>query len=194
MKKIISISNQKGGVGKTTTTINLATSLAAVKKNVLIVDDSIVRGTTSRQIIEMARSSGAKKVYFASAAPPIRYQNVYGIDMAATTELVAHQRTEKEIEDFILNEPQIADRGEDRDKRKQKEHLSNNENVEYQGTSSGGSINMPDSNKIKSASKIANKLYNRYNQEDRSLKEKKYLNLLPHTMMTYIKLYVTKIF
>ena len=70
-------------------------------KVVLLVDDSIVRGTTSRQIIEMARSSGAKKVYFASAAPPIRYQNVYGIDMAATTELVAHQRTEKEIENFI---------------------------------------------------------------------------------------------
>ena len=70
-------------------------------KVVLLVDDSIVRGTTSRQIIEMARSSGAKKVYFASAAPPIRYQNVYGIDMAATTELVAHQRTEKEIEGFI---------------------------------------------------------------------------------------------
>tara|TARA_Y100000766_G_scaffold110959_1_gene94971 strand:- start:466 stop:1116 length:651 start_codon:yes stop_codon:yes gene_type:complete len=70
-------------------------------KVVLLVDDSIVRGTTSRQIIEMARASGAKKVYFASAAPPIRFQNVYGIDMAATTELVAHQRTEKEIEAFI---------------------------------------------------------------------------------------------
>ena len=67
----------------------------------LLVDDSIVRGTTSRQIIEMARSAGANKVYFASAAPPIRYQNVYGIDMAAATELIAHNRTENEISEHI---------------------------------------------------------------------------------------------
>ena len=78
-----------------------AINLEFKDKVVLLVDDSIVRGTTSRQIIEMARSSGARKVYFASAAPPIRFQNVYGIDMAATTELVAHNRTEKEIESFI---------------------------------------------------------------------------------------------
>ena len=70
-------------------------------KVVLLVDDSIVRGTTSRKIIEMARSAGARKVYFASAAPPVRYQNVYGIDMAAATELVAHNRTEEEIGEYI---------------------------------------------------------------------------------------------
>ena len=68
------------------------------KKNVLIVDDSIVRGTTSKQIIQMARDAGARKVYFASAAPPVRYPNIYGIDMPATQELVASGRTEKEIE------------------------------------------------------------------------------------------------
>ena len=67
-------------------------------KNVLIVDDSIVRGTTSKQIIQMARDAGARKVYFASAAPPVRYPNIYGIDMPATRELVASGRTEKEIE------------------------------------------------------------------------------------------------
>ena len=70
-------------------------------KNVLLVDDSIVRGTTSKQIVEMAREAGAKKVFFASAAPPIRFQNVYGIDMAATTELIAHQKDECQIAEYI---------------------------------------------------------------------------------------------
>jgi|TARA_B110000263_G_scaffold200283_1_gene179517 amidophosphoribosyltransferase len=70
-------------------------------KNVLLVDDSIVRGNTSKKIIEMVRKNGAKKVFFASASPPIRYQNVYGIDMPATKELVAHNRTIKEVEKFI---------------------------------------------------------------------------------------------
>ncbi len=70
-------------------------------KNVLLVDDSIVRGTTSQQIIQMAREAGARRVYFASAAPPVRYPNVYGIDMPTVQELVAHGRSEEEIARFI---------------------------------------------------------------------------------------------
>lgn len=66
-------------------------------KKVLLVDDSIVRGTTSREIIQMAREAGARKVYFASAAPPVRYQNVYGIDMPAARELIAHTRSEEQV-------------------------------------------------------------------------------------------------
>jgi amidophosphoribosyltransferase len=68
---------------------------------VLLVDDSIVRGTTSKQIVQMARDAGAKKVYLASAAPPVRYPNIYGIDMPSVDELVAHGRTEKQIEELL---------------------------------------------------------------------------------------------
>lgn len=70
-------------------------------KNVLLVDDSIVRGTTSKQIVEMAREAGARKVYMASAAPPVRHPNVYGIDMPAPEELIAHGRDVAQIQAMI---------------------------------------------------------------------------------------------
>ncbi len=70
-------------------------------KNVLLVDDSIVRGTTSQEIIQMARDAGAKKVYMASAAPGVRYPNVYGIDMPSASELIAHGRTDEEVGELI---------------------------------------------------------------------------------------------
>jgi len=70
-------------------------------RNVLLVDDSIVRGTTSKEIVQMAREAGARKVYMASAAPPVRFPNVYGIDMPTREELIAHDRTVEEIRAFI---------------------------------------------------------------------------------------------
>ncbi|HEX9878153.1 MAG TPA: amidophosphoribosyltransferase [Gammaproteobacteria bacterium] len=78
-----------------------AIDLEFAGKNVLLVDDSIVRGTTSKQIIDMAREAGAAKVYFASAAPPVRYPNVYGIDMPAASELVANGRSVEEVRRII---------------------------------------------------------------------------------------------
>jgi amidophosphoribosyltransferase len=70
-------------------------------RNVLLVDDSIVRGTTSKEIVQMARDAGARKVYMASAAPPVRFPNVYGIDMPTKEELVAHNRTVDEVREII---------------------------------------------------------------------------------------------
>lgn len=70
-------------------------------RNVLLVDDSIVRGTTSKEIVQMAREAGARNVYMASAAPPVRFPNVYGIDMPTKDELIAHNRTTEEIREFI---------------------------------------------------------------------------------------------
>ena len=82
-------------------------------KRVLLVDDSIVRGHTSKKIIEMVKSCGAKKVFFASASPPIKYQNIYGIDMPATSELIAHGRSIKGIKSYIKADELIYQELED---------------------------------------------------------------------------------
>jgi len=78
-----------------------AVKLEFAGKNVLLVDDSIVRGTTSQEIIQMARDAGAKKVFMASAAPGVRYPNVYGIDMPSASELIAHGRSDEEVGELI---------------------------------------------------------------------------------------------
>jgi len=78
-----------------------AIGLEFKNRNVLLVDDSIVRGTTSKEIVQMAREAGARKVYLASAAPPVRYPNVYGIDMPTSEELIAHNRSIEEIRAYI---------------------------------------------------------------------------------------------
>jgi len=78
-----------------------AVKLEFAGKNVLLVDDSIVRGTTSQEIIQMARDAGANKVFMASAAPAVRFPNVYGIDMPSASELIAHNRTDEEVGDLI---------------------------------------------------------------------------------------------
>nr|MCU0923006.1 amidophosphoribosyltransferase [Burkholderiaceae bacterium] len=70
-------------------------------RNVLLVDDSIVRGTTSKEIVQMAREAGARKVYMASAAPPVRFPNVYGIDMPTREELIAADRSIEQIREYI---------------------------------------------------------------------------------------------
>lgn len=95
------------------------------KKSVLLVDDSIVRGTTSRQIIRMAREAGARRVYFASAAPPVRYPNVYGIDMPVAGELIAHGRSEEEVRRLLHADGLIFQDLEDLIEAVQKKNKSN---------------------------------------------------------------------
>ncbi|CAG8527429.1 5944_t:CDS:10 [Paraglomus occultum] len=86
-----------------------AMALEFANKNVLLVDDSIVRGTTSKEIVQMARDAGAKKVYFASCSPAIRYPNVYGIDMPSRRELVAHGKSDEEIAQEIGADEKLED-------------------------------------------------------------------------------------
>ena len=78
-------------------------------KSVLLVDDSIVRGTTSMELVEMARDAGARRVYFVSAAPPVRHCNVYGIDIPTKAELVAHNRTEEQVSISTITKDLLQD-------------------------------------------------------------------------------------
>jgi amidophosphoribosyltransferase len=102
-------------------------SLEFKDKNVLLVDDSIVRGTTSREIVQMARDAGAKKVFLASAAPPVKYPNVYGIDMPSRHELIAHNKNEEMIAKEIGADGLIYQKLEDliRDIAKENKLLNN---------------------------------------------------------------------
>ena len=108
-------------------------------KNVLLVDDSIVRGNTSKKIVEMVRKQGAKNVYFASAAPPVRYQNVYGIDMPATKELIAHKRTVSQIKKAIGADELIYQNLED---LKMAAHIGNPKIEEFEDSVFTGQYNV----------------------------------------------------
>ncbi len=132
-------------------------------KTVLIVDDSIVRGTTSYEIVQMARESGAKKVIFASAAPPVRFPNVYGIDMPTRSELVAYGRTHDEINDLIGADQLIYQSVEDMKKAVQdiNPNIKNFEASCFDGNYITGDITESYLDALEAARNIAN------NEEDR---------------------------
>ena len=132
-------------------------------KTVLIVDDSIVRGTTSYEIVQMARESGAKKVIFASAAPPVRFPNVYGIDMPTRSELVAYGRTHDEINELIGADQLIYQSVEDMKKAVQdiNPNIKNFEASCFDGNYITGDITEAYLDALEAARNIAN------NEEDR---------------------------
>jgi len=127
-------------------------------KTVLIVDDSIVRGTTSYEIVQMARESGAKKVIFASAAPPVRFPNVYGIDMPTRSELVAYGRTHDEINQLIGADQLIYQSVEDMKKAVQdiNPNIKNFESSCFDGCYISGDITEAYLDALEAARNIAN--------------------------------------
>jgi amidophosphoribosyltransferase len=127
-------------------------------KTVLIVDDSIVRGTTSYEIVQMARESGAKKVIFASAAPPVRFPNVYGIDMPTRSELVAYGRTHDEINQLIGADQLIYQSVEDMKKAVQdiNPNIKNFESACFDGCYISGDITEAYLDALEAARNIAN--------------------------------------
>ncbi|MFM2260717.1 MAG: hypothetical protein RL457_1041 [Pseudomonadota bacterium] len=127
-------------------------------KTVLIVDDSIVRGTTSYEIVQMARESGAKKVIFASAAPPVRFPNVYGIDMPTRSELVAYGRTHDEINQLIGADQLIYQSVEDMKKAVQdiNPSIKNFESSCFDGVYISGDITEAYLDALEAARNIAN--------------------------------------